>query len=104
MAEKSCDALYAVLLMNEKMVLEELQDCPEIVRCFGDSFNFENGQKLYNVLLEYASGGSLADKLKNSSQHRLSELDIRRYTKSLLSSSKCLPIVQHHINSPTNYE
>ncbi|CAK9157247.1 unnamed protein product [Ilex paraguariensis] len=32
--------------------------------------------------MEYASGGSLADELKNSGEHRLSESDIRRYTKS----------------------
>ncbi|KAL2499677.1 mitogen-activated protein kinase kinase kinase 19 [Abeliophyllum distichum] len=71
MAVKSCGASCATSLMNEKLVLDELKDCPEIIRCFGESFSYENGEKLYNVLLEYASGGNLADKLKNSCDQRL---------------------------------
>lgn len=84
MAVKSCGASLSSSLMNEKLILEELKDCPEIVRCFGESFSNENGQKLYNVLLEYAAGGSLADKLKNSGDQRLPECEVRQYTKALL--------------------
>ncbi|KAK4416187.1 Mitogen-activated protein kinase kinase kinase [Sesamum alatum] len=84
MAVKSCGVSHSSSLVNEKLVLEELKDCPEIIRCFGESFSCENGEKLYNVLLEYASGGSLADKLKKSGDRRLPESDVREYTKSLL--------------------
>ncbi|KZV27620.1 hypothetical protein F511_24679 [Dorcoceras hygrometricum] len=84
MAVKSCGVMRSSSLMNEKLVLEALKDCPQIIRCFGDCFSYENGEKLYNVLLEYAPGGSLADKLKNSRDRNLPESDIRRYTKALL--------------------
>ncbi|KAL0332216.1 UNVERIFIED_CONTAM: Mitogen-activated protein kinase kinase kinase [Sesamum calycinum] len=84
MAVKSCGVSNSSSLVNERLVLEELRDCPEIIRCFGESSSYENGEKLYNVLLEYASGGSLADKLKKSGDRRLPESDVRQYTKSLL--------------------
>ncbi|KAL0377701.1 UNVERIFIED_CONTAM: Mitogen-activated protein kinase kinase kinase [Sesamum radiatum] len=84
MAVKSCGVSHSSSLVSERLVLEELGDCPEIIRCFGESFSYENGEKLYNVLLEYASGGSLADKLKKSGDRGLPESDVRQYTKSLL--------------------
>ncbi|CAA3015954.1 mitogen-activated kinase kinase kinase NPK1-like [Olea europaea subsp. europaea] len=84
MAVKSCVVSQSASLMNEKLVLDELNDCPEIIRCFGECFSYENGEKLYNVLLEYASGGNLADKLKNSSDQRIPESEVRCYTKTLL--------------------
>ncbi|KAL2504918.1 mitogen-activated protein kinase kinase kinase 19 [Abeliophyllum distichum] len=84
MAVKSCGMSLSDSLMNEKLILDELKDCPEIIRCFGENFTDENGVKLYNVLLEYASGGALADKVKNSCDNRLPESEVRRYTKALL--------------------
>ncbi|KAL3616127.1 hypothetical protein CASFOL_040017 [Castilleja foliolosa] len=84
MAVKSCWVSLSSSLKNEKIILEELRDCPEIINCFGESFSSENGELLYNILLEYASGGSLADKLKNSGERRMPELEVRRYTKALL--------------------
>ncbi|KAK9061863.1 hypothetical protein SSX86_019047 [Deinandra increscens subsp. villosa] len=86
MAVKSCAFSHpsSSSLMNEFMILGELKDCPEIIKSFGDCFTVENGEKLYNVALEYASGGSLADKLKSSENSRLSESEVRRYTKSIL--------------------
>ncbi|KAA8531689.1 hypothetical protein F0562_006594 [Nyssa sinensis] len=84
MAVKSCGVSQSASLMNEKLILDDLDDCPQIIRCFGDDFSFENGEKLYNLLLEYASGGSLADKLRNSGYFRLPESDVRQYTKSIL--------------------
>ncbi|KAI3462749.1 hypothetical protein Pfo_019412 [Paulownia fortunei] len=84
MAVKSCGFSCSSSLVSEKLILDELKDCPEIIRCFGESFSHENGEKLYNVLLEYASGGSLADKLKNSDDRRLPEYVVRQHTKALL--------------------
>ncbi|KAM0032245.1 putative mitogen-activated protein kinase kinase kinase STE-STE11 family [Helianthus debilis subsp. tardiflorus] len=77
-AVKSCAASLAASLMNERMILEQLNDCPNIIRCFGDSVTVENGEKLYNVALEYASGGALSEK------QQLSEYKIRQYTNSIL--------------------
>ncbi|KAK4347880.1 hypothetical protein RND71_034219 [Anisodus tanguticus] len=82
MVVKSCSVYHSDTLMNEKKILDELNGCPEIVRCFGDSYSYENGEKLYNVLLEYASGGSLAEKIKNSKG--LPEFEVRKYTMDLL--------------------
>ncbi|KAL1564147.1 mitogen-activated protein kinase kinase kinase 20-like [Salvia divinorum] len=84
MAVKSCGVSLSSSLLTEKLILEDLKDCPQIIRCYGDSYSFENGDKLYNVLLEYASGGSLADSLKLSSDRTLPEAQVRRYTKALL--------------------
>ncbi|KAK1440709.1 hypothetical protein QVD17_06540 [Tagetes erecta] len=72
------------LLMNEFKILNELQNCPEIVTCYGDCFTVENGEKLYNVVLEYAAGGSLADKVNSSENSKLPENEVRRYIKSVL--------------------
>ncbi|CAA0829999.1 mitogen-activated protein kinase kinase kinase 21 [Striga hermonthica] len=48
-------------LWREKKLLQELEGCPFMVRCPGKDVTTEKGQTLYNLLLEYASGGSLAD-------------------------------------------
>ncbi|KAL8528694.1 hypothetical protein ACS0TY_006227 [Phlomoides rotata] len=84
MAVKSCAVSLSSSLMSEKLVLENLKDCPEIIRYFGDSFSYESGEKFYNLLLEYVPGGSLADTLKNCGDRRLPESDVRQYTKALL--------------------
>ncbi|KAL6507426.1 hypothetical protein OROGR_023621 [Orobanche gracilis] len=108
MAVKSCGVSLSSSLMSEGVILEELKGCPEIIRCFGEGFSYENGDKInweskfkvvdqksqkgkliegrreYNILLEYASGGSLADKLKTSGDRRLREYEVRRYAKALL--------------------
>ncbi|KAG6407943.1 hypothetical protein SASPL_130944 [Salvia splendens] len=47
----------------EKELLHKFKSCPFILRCFGDQITTENGRNLYNIILEYAPGGSLADKI-----------------------------------------
>ncbi|XP_052205462.1 mitogen-activated protein kinase kinase kinase 20-like [Diospyros lotus] len=84
MAVKSCGSSHSGLLLNEKSTLEELNDCPQIIKCFGGGFSLENGERLCNLLLEFASGGSLADKLRNCRNHRLLESEVRRYSRSVL--------------------
>nr|GLL18855.1 mitogen-activated protein kinase kinase kinase 1-like [Ipomoea trifida] len=89
MVVKSCGVSCFDSLMNEKAVLDELRGCREVIQCFGDCYSFENGEKLYNVLLEFASQGALADKVKNSENRRLSEMEIRKYSKALLRGLGC---------------
>ncbi|KAI3669814.1 hypothetical protein L6452_41234 [Arctium lappa] len=84
MAVKSCGISHSASLVNERMILQQLKDCPEIITCYGDSITTENGQKLYNLALEYAAGGALSDKLKNSDGFRLPEFEVQRYTNSIL--------------------
>ncbi|KAK4710342.1 hypothetical protein R3W88_004855 [Solanum pinnatisectum] len=84
MVVKSSGVSHSVSLVNEKKILDELNGCSEIIRCFGESYSFENGESLYNLLLEYASGGSLAEKLKKSENFKLSEFEVSEYTKGIL--------------------
>ncbi|KAL3526786.1 hypothetical protein ACH5RR_011442 [Cinchona calisaya] len=90
MAVKSCGVSCSASLVNEKVILDEFRDCPEIIQCYGDSFSFEKGEKLYNLFLEYASGGALADKLKNSCNSGLPENEVRRYAKGILRGLNCI--------------
>lgn len=82
-AVKSADVFSSSSLKNEERVLDRLGLCPQIIRCFGHGYTFENGEELYNLFLEYAAGGSLADYLKIRGG-RLPESDVRRYTRSIL--------------------
>ncbi|GER25046.1 protein kinase-like protein [Striga asiatica] len=70
-------------LRKEKMVLDKFQSCP-FIHCFGDSITTENGEKLYNILLEYASGGCLANLIIIKAA--LPEITVSRCTKSILSA------------------
>ncbi|CAN0864092.1 Mitogen-activated protein kinase kinase kinase 20, partial [Linum grandiflorum] len=64
------------LLENERDILSQLGDSPQIIRCFGIEKE--------NLFLEYASKGSLADRVRQSPGGRLPELEARRYTGSVL--------------------
>ncbi|XP_007047281.2 PREDICTED: mitogen-activated protein kinase kinase kinase YODA [Theobroma cacao] len=83
MAVKSCETIKSVSLKSEKEVLDQLGFCPQIIRCFGDGYTLENGESLYNLFLEYADKGSLADQVKKSGGN-LIESDVRRYARSIL--------------------
>ncbi|XP_059434808.1 mitogen-activated protein kinase kinase kinase 20-like [Corylus avellana] len=88
-AVKSVDPINANSLMWENTVLEALQGCPHVIQTFGaDTTETTNGIVLYNVLLEFASGGSLADLIVKSGFHGLSEGVVRKHTKSLLVGLK----------------
>ncbi|KAJ0231455.1 Mitogen-activated protein kinase kinase kinase 20 [Hirschfeldia incana] len=84
MAVKTADSYGATSLANEKSVLDSLGDCPEIVRCYGEDQTVENGEKLHNLLLEYASRGSLETQLKKLNGEGLPETVVRRHTGSVL--------------------
>ncbi|KAF5188730.1 Mitogen-activated protein kinase kinase kinase [Thalictrum thalictroides] len=85
MAVKSAEISDSASLQKEREVLAELQQCPYVVRCYGEEFTDEkNGDMVYNLLLEYASGGTLAKLIKNSKQGELSEFEIKHYTRSIL--------------------
>ncbi|XP_023517683.1 mitogen-activated protein kinase kinase kinase 17-like [Cucurbita pepo subsp. pepo] len=83
MAVKSSPAVSSASLKNEKRVLDLLGDCPQIIRCFGESCSVERGDELYNLFLEYASGGSLADRIQSHGGW-LPEFEVRRLTRTIL--------------------
>ncbi|KAF8098938.1 hypothetical protein N665_0255s0014 [Sinapis alba] len=82
-AVKSSGAACSAALLHERYVLDDLGDCSEIVRCFGEETTVENGEKVHNLFLEYASGGNLRDKIKNSGEG-LPEFEVRRFTRSIV--------------------
>lgn len=83
MVVKSSESFNSASLKNEKQVLDRLVSCPQVIRCLGDDYSVENGKEFYNVFLEYASNGSLADQLKKRGGP-LPESDVRQYAKSIL--------------------
>ncbi|KAJ4965471.1 hypothetical protein NE237_017320 [Protea cynaroides] len=84
MAVKSAVISQCSSLRWERQILFHLRDCPGIVRCLGDDHTIENGKQYYNMFLEYASRGTLADLVKKSGGG-LVESDVRGYTRSILT-------------------
>ncbi|WCJ31152.1 mitogen-activated protein kinase kinase kinase 19 [Euphorbia peplus] len=81
MAVKSSDLFDSAQLENEFDVLNHLPSCENVIRCFGSNQTVENGERLFNLLLEYAPGGSLSELCGG---HGVGESDVRRFTKSIL--------------------
>ncbi|KAF5938821.1 hypothetical protein HYC85_023080 [Camellia sinensis] len=84
MAVKSAPFYKSRCLAKEERLLSDFADCPHIIRCFGEHLTIEeDGEQWYNILLEYAAGGSLADRIQSFGRG-LPESEVRRFTKSLL--------------------
>ncbi|XP_019051432.1 PREDICTED: mitogen-activated protein kinase kinase kinase NPK1-like [Nelumbo nucifera] len=83
MAVKWAEMLQSDKLQEEREVLADLDGCPHIVQCFGDEVTFGNNGFYFNLLLEYGSGGSLAQHIKRSNGG-LPESEVKRYTMSIL--------------------
>ncbi|WCJ40356.1 mitogen-activated protein kinase kinase kinase 20 [Euphorbia peplus] len=86
MAVKSAEVSAASSLQKEKQVLHDMRGCPYILNCYGEeTTTAKNGHMMiYNLLLEYASGGTLSSVIKRSGGSGLPELDVKRYTRCLL--------------------
>ncbi|KAK4776019.1 hypothetical protein SAY87_023980 [Trapa incisa] len=85
MAVKSCDLSKSVTLRNELRIFRRLGECPHVIRCFGSDVSVEGGSDVYNLLLEYAPGGSLVSEMKKRGG-KLPETEVRRYTQSILQA------------------
>ncbi|KAL3635767.1 hypothetical protein CASFOL_020314 [Castilleja foliolosa] len=83
-AVKSAKFSESESLCKEKQFLEKFKGCPSILGCFGDEITTENGEKLYNILIEYASGGCLFDRI--IPKKGLPEMIVSRCAKSILSA------------------
>ncbi|XP_021600672.1 mitogen-activated protein kinase kinase kinase 20 [Manihot esculenta] len=85
MAVKSAEFSSSSSLQKEKEVFNHLHDCPYILECYGEETTVsKNGQMVYNLLLEYASGGTLADLIRRSGGCGLPESDVKKYTRFIL--------------------
>nr|GLL38343.1 mitogen-activated protein kinase kinase kinase ANP1-like [Ipomoea trifida] len=62
-AVKSAEFSDSGLLQKEKSILSQL-DSPHVVKCLGFDITCEENKVMYNVLLEYVSGGTLCDVVK----------------------------------------
>lgn len=85
MAVKSCLLAESASLRREKAALDCLAGCPEILTCYGAAVTVEpDGRRLYNLLLEYLPGGSLADLLLSRCRRPLPEAALKSFSISLL--------------------
>ncbi|XP_065852925.1 mitogen-activated protein kinase kinase kinase 20-like [Euphorbia lathyris] len=85
MAIKSAEISASSSLQKEKQVLDDLRCCPYIIDCYGEeTTTTKNGKMIYNLILEYASEGTLASLIKQSGGRGLPESDVRSYTRCIL--------------------
>ncbi|CAI7796211.1 unnamed protein product [Closterium sp. NIES-53] len=70
-------------LENERQILQKVSS-PRVIECYGADWSEENGVKSRNILLELASGGSLADLVKKFNKgDGLDEILVRRFTRGI---------------------
>lgn len=85
MAVKSAEVSVSYSIQKEKQVMDNIRGCPNVIKCYGEEItNGENRQMVYNLLLEYASGGTLADLIKKSNGKGLPEFEVKHYARSIL--------------------
>ncbi|KAJ8560643.1 hypothetical protein K7X08_022503 [Anisodus acutangulus] len=85
MAVKSAEVSVSGTIQKEREVLNNIKGCPYVIRCFGDETTTGvNGIMAYNLLLEYGSGGTLAERIKKLGNRGLPEFEVRCYTRSML--------------------
>ncbi|KAI3463483.1 hypothetical protein Pfo_020146 [Paulownia fortunei] len=85
MAVKSAEVSVSGSIQKEREVLSNVKGCPDIIRCFGEETTMgDNGAMVYNLLLEYVSGGTLAGRIKKSGGNGLPEFEAKVFTRSIL--------------------
>ncbi|KAK2990824.1 hypothetical protein RJ640_004187 [Escallonia rubra] len=88
-AVKSAPLVHSESLQKEREAFSDLEGSPYLVHCYKADASEEDGVLYYNLLLEYANGGSLADRVKHGGI--LCEEEARKHTKSMLNGL-------HHIH------
>ncbi|WCJ40344.1 mitogen-activated protein kinase kinase kinase 20 [Euphorbia peplus] len=85
MAIKSAKVTDAASLEKEIQVFHDLGTCPFIINCYGDEITMtKSGEKIYNILLEYASEGALFDVIKDYGGCAMPEADVKSVARCLL--------------------
>lgn len=85
MAVKSAEVSASCSIQKEREVLSNVKGCNDIIRCFGEETTMgETGVMVFNLLLEYGSGGTLAERIKNSGGAGLPEFEAKVFTRCLL--------------------
>ncbi|KAA8540561.1 hypothetical protein F0562_024520 [Nyssa sinensis] len=84
-AVKSAEVSVSGSIQKEREAFSNIQRCPSIIKCFGEEITTgDNGEMVFNLLLEYGSGGTLAGLIKKSGGSGLPESDVKFYTRSIL--------------------
>ncbi|XP_050230800.1 mitogen-activated protein kinase kinase kinase 20-like [Mercurialis annua] len=88
MAVKSALVSKSSSLQREKQIYDNLNgSSPYVIQCYGEETTSNNkGETFYNLLLEYASGGTLCGHIDRLYSYggRLPESDVKRFTKCIL--------------------
>lgn len=85
MAVKSAEVSASGSIQKEREVLSNVKGCNDIIRCFGEETTVgENGVMVFNLLLEYGSGGTLAERIRSSGGKGLPEFEAKVFVKSLV--------------------
>ncbi|KAH6794831.1 hypothetical protein C2S52_005308 [Perilla frutescens var. hirtella] len=85
MAVKSAEVSASGSIQKEREVLSNVKGCNDIIRCFGEETTMgETGVMVFNLLLEYGSGGTLAERIKNSGGGGLPEFEAKVFARCLL--------------------
>ncbi|EPS63968.1 hypothetical protein M569_10815, partial [Genlisea aurea] len=91
-AVKSAEVSLSSSIQKERQILTQINAprCPYILRCYGDeTTTAKNGLMVYNLLLEYASGGTLSSRIKNSGNPvGIPETEAKSYAKCILRGLK----------------
>ncbi|KAF8410761.1 hypothetical protein HHK36_003298 [Tetracentron sinense] len=87
-AVKSIELSQSEFLQREQRILSKLK-CPQIVEYMGCDVTTENGKLMYNLFMEYVSGGTLSDAIRNQGG-KLDESMIRSYTQAILQGLEYL--------------
>ncbi|GMH05291.1 hypothetical protein Nepgr_007131 [Nepenthes gracilis] len=82
---KTAELTKSTLLQNESRIHSSIR-CPYIIQYRGHDVTFEDGRLMYNIFMEYASGGTLGDAIyrQGGRRRRLAEAKIKSYTKAIL--------------------
>ncbi|KAF1882377.1 hypothetical protein Lal_00039024 [Lupinus albus] len=86
-AVKSAELHWSDFLKREKDILSTL-NCPQIVSYQGFDVTFENGAHYYNLFMEYAPRGTIADVVRHDKV--VEEAPVRSYTRQILQGLKYL--------------
>lgn len=85
MAVKSAEVSSSASIQKEREAYSNLGGSPYIIKCYGEEITTgSNGAMAFNLLLEYGSGGTLSDRMKQSGGNGLAELEARLHTRSIL--------------------
>nr|GEW01720.1 mitogen-activated protein kinase kinase kinase 17-like [Tanacetum cinerariifolium] len=84
MAVKSVEVSVFGFIQKENEVMDNIHRSKNVIKCLGEEITIDNNRIVYNMLLEFASDGTLADVIKKSKGKGLLETDVQHYARSVL--------------------